>query len=214
MANGHAAGTLILNQLKTFNDSVVYFEQVLSPALLKGIDSCVEAFCEELDDWDGEFNLADDNDCWLQPIKWVITQGDNDPENKASFYIDYINDNDDLDSWVALFCGVSNTGGEAGFMFDCNKKVFGGKTAWKNCIKKANKTLDDILVLGFKNMNDGTFFLPVKLDSQLLAKTWDESGQFTKEDDYFQPIYEALETLAKSVPLFDALMQSCQPNLK
>ena len=39
MANGHEAGALILNQLKTFTESVVYFEQVLSPALLKGIDS-------------------------------------------------------------------------------------------------------------------------------------------------------------------------------
>lgn len=137
MANGHEAGALILNQLKTFTESVVYFEQVLSPALLKGIDSCVEAFCDERDDWNGEFNLADENNCWLTPINWVINQDENDSESKAWFYIDGVNDNDEY--WETLFCGVGSTGGEAGFMFDCNKKAFGGKKAWLNHLKKVDK---------------------------------------------------------------------------
>ena len=215
MANGREAGTLILNQLKIFNDSVVYFEQVLSPAVLSGIDSCIEAFCDKNDNWKGEFNLADENEaCWLQPITWIITQSDNDPENKASFYIDYINDDDDIDYRASLFCGVGNTGGEAGFMFDCNKKAFGGKKAWLNHLKKVDKILEDILALGFKNMNDGNFFLPIKLDSQLLAKTWDDLGKFKNDDECFQPINEALETLEKSVPFFDVLMQTCQYNTK
>ena len=212
MANGHEAGTLILNQLKTFTESVAYFEQVLSPALLKGIDSCVEAFCDERDDWNGEFNLADENNCWLTPINWVINQDENDSESKAWFYIDGVNDNDEY--WETLFCGVGSTGGEAGFMFDCNKKAFGGKKAWLNHLKKVDKILEDILALGFKNMNDGNFFLPIKLDSQLLAKTWDDLGKFKNDDECFQPINEALETLEKSVPFFDVLMQTCQYNTK
>ena len=103
MANGHEAGALILNQLKTFTESVAYFEQVLSPALLKGIDSCVEAFCDERDDWNGEFNLADESNCWLTPINWVINQDENDSESKAWFYINGVNDNDEY--WETLFCG-------------------------------------------------------------------------------------------------------------
>lgn len=214
MANEREAGTLILNQLKTFNDSVIYFEKVLIPAVFGGIDSCVKTFCDQNDGWNGDFNLADEDEmsCWLQPVDWVITKSDNDPEDKASFYIDFIND--DINYYFTTLCGLSNAGGEAGFIFDCNKKAFGGKKAWTNHIKKAGKILDDILALGFKNMSDGNFFLPIQLDSQILAKTWYDFGKFTNEDECFQPIQDALEILEKSVPLFDALMQSCQPNTK
>ena len=212
MANGHQAGSLILNQLRTFNDSFIYFEQVLEPALWGGIDLCVEAFCNERDDWSGEFNFTDEENCWLQPLHWIITKGDNDSEDKAFFYFRIIND--DVNFYVATLCGLSNTGGEAGFMFKCNNKIYGGKKAWTSHIKKEDKKLEDIISLGFKNMGDGNFFLPVKLDSLLLANTWDEYGKFTNEDECFQPIRDSLDTLAKSVPLFDTLMQNCQPNTK
>lgn len=212
MANGHQAGSLILNQLKTFNESLVYFGQILSPAILGGINSCVEDFCQNSENWVGEFEFVEDNDCWLTPKHWVITQDDKYINSKAWFTIDCVNGDDDY--WEALFCDVGCNGGEAGFMFDYNVKAIGGKTAWKNNIKAADKTLEEITKLGLKNMGDGRFFLPVKLDLQLLAKTWDESGEFTMEDDCFQPIRDSLDTLAKSVPLFDALMQSGQSKTK
>ena len=212
MANGHQAGSLILNQLKTFNESLVYFGQILSPAILGGINSCVEDFCQNSESWDGEFKFVEDNDCWLTPTHWIITQDDKYINSKAWFTIDCVNGDDDY--WEALFCDVGCNGGEAGFMFDYNIKAIGGKTAWKNNIKAENKTLEAITKLGLKNMGDGRFFLPVKLDLQLLAKTWDESGEFTAEDDCFQPIRDALEKLVQSEPLFDALMQSGQPKTK
>lgn len=212
MTNGHEAGTLILNQLKTFNESSVYFNQVISPAVLGGINSCVDEFCQNSENWVGVFKFFDENDCWLTPGHWVISQNDNYIDSKAWFAIDCVNGDEDY--WEALFCNVGSNGGEAGFMFDCNKKVMGGKTAWKNCIKSSGKTIEEITALGFKNMNDGSFFFPVKLDLQLLAKTWDESGEFTTEDDCFQPIRDAMDTLAKSVPFFDALIQNCQSNAK
>lgn len=65
MTNGHEAGTLILNQLKTFNGSSVYFNQVISPAVLGGINSCVDEFCQNSENWVGVFKFFDENDCWL-----------------------------------------------------------------------------------------------------------------------------------------------------
>lgn len=213
MANGHQAGSLILNQLKTFNESVVYFNQVISPAVLGGISSCVDKFCQNGENWVGKFKFVEDNDCWLTPTHWVNNQQDEKYiDRKTRFCIDCINEDDDF--WEALFCNVGCNGGEAGFIFDYNIKAIGGKTAWKNSIKAEDKTLAEITKLGLKNMGDGRFFLPVKLDLQLLAKTWDESGEFTAEDDCFQPIRDALDTLAKSVPFFDTLMQSGQSKTK
>ena len=215
MANGHQAGTLIFNQLKTFNDSVLYFENVLCPALFSGIDACVETFFDnKKNDWKVKSKLADEDEefyCELQPVDWVITQDDNESEKKASFLIRFMND--DISYYAAVLCGLSNTGGEAGFMFE-RTNAFCLKKPWQNHIKKAGKILDDILALGFKNMDDGKFFLPIKLDPLLLANTWDESGKFAHDDECFLPIRKVLETLDKSVPLFDALMQSCQSNTK
>lgn len=212
MSKGNEAGTLIFNQLKTFNESVVYFGQTLEPAVLKGLDSCIEAFCEESPGWYGEFDLTEESDCWLAPKQWNLTPRDDEPDFKAWFGIDCINDNDDY--WVAVFCSAASAGGQAGFMFDYQAKEFGGKTAWKNCVKNAGQVVNDIVALGFKNMNDGRFFLPVRLDASELAKTWDDSGTFEKNDDCFQPVRDALEIVAKSVPYFDALMQGCQAKTK
>ena len=214
MANGNAAGTLIFNQLKTFNESVVYFEQTLSPAFLGGIDSCVREFCSH-EEWRGRFELAgDDCACWLAPIGWNLDPEDDDdePDSRAWFDMDYISG--DYDYWEALFCGVGSAGGEAGFMFNCEVKEFGGKRAWLKCVRTEGKIVDSIVALGFKNLNDGRFFFPVRLDAGELAKTWDEFGAFDKNDDCFQPIRDALEIIAKSVPHFDALMQGCQGKAK
>ena len=213
MANGHQAGSLILNQLKTFNESVVYFEQILEPAIIDGINSCVDEFCNNDENWVGDFKFIEDDDCWLTPKHWVIDQQNKKHiDSKALFYIGSINDN--YDYWTALFCNVGSNGGEAGFIFKYDKKIFGSSKAWNNYIKKEDKIMGKIISLGFINRDDGNFFLPVKLDLQLLANTWDESGEFTAEDDCFQPIRDALDILAKSVPFFDTLMQNCQPNNK
>ena len=215
MTQNHTAGTLLFKQLKTFNESVVYFEQTLQPALLKAIQDCVEDFCSSGSDWHGHFDL--ENEDWqLAPLDWLIEHEEETDEeevsflkqtHKAIFEINYIEDNDDY--WSALFCGVGTAGGEAGFMFDCDGKAFGGKNAWKRCVRQATSQLDQLAKLGFKDLGDGNFFLPVRLNTDALASTWEESGKFDKDDDCFQPVRDALECIAKAAPVFDALMNSC-----
>lgn len=212
MTQNHTAGTLLFKQLKTFNESVVYFEQTLQPALLKAIQDCVEDFCSSGSDWHGHFNFPKEDDCRLAPLHWLIEQGEEEVSfqkqtHKAIIYIDCSEDNDD--HWSALFGGVGTAGGEAGFMFDCDGKAFGGKNAWKRCVRQATSQRDQLAKLGFKDLGDGNFFLPVRLNTDALASTWEESGKFDKDDDCFQPVRDALECIAKAAPVFDALMNSC-----
>ena len=212
MTQNHTAGTLLFKQLKTFNESVVYFEQTLQPALLKAIQDCVEDFCSSGSGWHGHFDFPEEFDCHLAPLHWLIEQGEEEVSfqkqtHKATFEINYIEDNYDYGS--ALFCGVGTAGGEAGFMFDCDVKAFGGKHAWRRCVRQATSQLDQLAKLGFKDLGDGNFFLPVRLNTDDLASTWEESGTFDKDDDCFQPVQDALARIAKAVPVFDALMDSC-----
>lgn len=219
MTQNHTAGTLLFKQLKTFNESVVYFEQTLQPALLKAIQDCVEDFCSSGSGWHGHFDFPEESDCRLAPLHWLIEQDEEETDeeevsfqkqiHKATFEINCIEDNNDYDYWTALFCGVGTAGGEAGFMFDCDGKAFGGKNAWKRCVRQATSQLDQLAKLGFKNQGNGNFFLPVRLNTDALASTWEESGKFDKDDDCFQPVRDALECIAKAAPVFDALMNSC-----
>lgn len=157
MTKAYEAGTLILNQLNIFNEGVVFFENVLSPAVDKAIDSCVEIFCENSDDeWEGDFDFAEDDNCWLAPKRWNTNPEDEKPNFKASFDISCINDEGDY--WVALFCDVGVAGGEAGFMFSCQAREFCGKVAWKNHIRNQSELVYAIEALGFKNQGDGNFF--------------------------------------------------------
>lgn len=212
MTQNHTAGTLLFKQLKTFNESVVYFEQTLQPALLKAIQDCVEDFCSSGSGWHGHFDFPEEFECRLAPLHWLIEQGEEEVSfqkqtHKTIFEINYIEDNHDY--WPALFCGVGTAGGQAGFMFDCDGKAFGGKNAWKRCVRQATSQLDQLAKLGFKDLGDGNFFLPVRLNTDALASTWEESGKFDKDDDCFQPVRDALECIAKAAPVFDALMNSC-----
>lgn len=202
MSEDNKAGQLILSQLKMFNEAAVLFEQLVQPAILKGIDSTIEAFGEE-SDWDGKYELESDDDCWLAPKTWITNPGE-----KARFTIDWIDGDDDY--WIALFCDVATQGGRAGFFFRVEPSAFGGKNAWNAYAKKIPQELiSKLTALGFQNRNKGSFFLPVTLDNQLLANSFLEYGEFTEDDDSFAPLLAALETLKQAVPIFDQIMHNC-----
>ena len=202
MTDKNEAGRLIFTQLKTFNESMTYFDE-LDSSVCNAVDSCIEEFLDK-DQWRTELNLYDDGDSWFAPEKWKTEDEDDDSYN-TWFAVDSTNVDDDDDYWVVLFCGMGLQGAEAGFMFDYDKKAFGGKTAWKNKLKEKAEVVEEIVKLGFKQQNDGRFFLPVRLDNQQLADTWKEAGALEGNDDCFQPVRDALEKIIKAVPLFEEL---------
>lgn len=207
MSEEKKAGQFILSQLGMFNEAVVLFGVTIEPALLDGIDECVESFTED-NDWVGGDKLASDNSIWLAPKAWVTNPEEDEPECKAWFESDCIDDNDDY--WSACFCDVATQGGKAGFMFSIDPGCFGGKTTWNASAKRISQDLISQLTnLGFQNREKGKFFLPVTLDNQQLAQSWVDDGEFTKDDDSFIPLRAALEKLNQAVPIFDQIMQAC-----
>ena len=204
MANENKAGALILSQLGMFNESVVFFENTVQPSILEGIDKVVEDFSEE-NGWVGSFDLAGDLDCWLAPSEWGLPDTEDEIDPKAWFAVDTINDDDDY--WIARFCGQGVAGGEIGFHFYVKHKDFGGKNAWKAYAKRIDSALISKLVaLGFKNIGEGVFFLPVHLDANLLASTWEDSGKFSDDDEVFDPVREVLEKLQQAKGIFSEIM--------
>lgn len=208
MSEESKAGELILSQLGMFNEASVLFANIVEPAFLEGIDACVESFAGD-SEWKGECDFhIDDGSCWFAPKSWMTNQDEDKPEFKARFEIDSIDG--DSDYWAALFCGVATQGGRAGFMFQIDPSCFGGKNAWNACVKRIPQDLISRLTnLGFLNQNKGKFFLPVLLNNHLLAKSWIEYGEFTADDDSFEPLRQALEKLKQAVPILDQIMQGC-----
>ena len=208
MSEEREAGQLILSQLGMFNEAVVLYENVIEPAIAKGFDKCIETFAND-NEWSGEYEFHTENsNCWLAPKQWITNPGDEKPEFKAWFELDCVDG--DGDFWGALFCRVGTKGGEAGFAFEITPSCFGGKNAWKACAKQIpQEVIAKLGELGFKNKNNGRFFLPVYLDNQQLAQSWLDYGVFTHDDDSLAPLRNALEKLKDAAPLFDGIVKGC-----
>lgn len=206
MGSEHKAGSLIISQIGMFNEAAVLFESVILPAFFGGIDLCIKNFANQKN-WLGVFDLSgEESNCWLAPKKWNEAESEKEPECKAWFAIDTINDNDDY--WTALFCGQASKGGEAGIMFDVDPAKFGGRRACNAYFREIDPSLIDKLAKkGFKNMGRGQFFLPVRLDSAKLASAWeDNEGEFPADDECFSPLLSALETIQNSWMDFNAIV--------
>lgn len=204
------SGELMLSELQMFNEAAVMYNTIIEPKFKEGIDKCVENF-SKTNKWLGEFKFEIDDDCWLAPKSWCANSEETTKNSdfKATFYIDCFNDEDDVyDYWSALFCCVAVKNGKAGFSFEVNHQHFNGKSSWNTYTKSIPAELTNALAkLGFENKGKGVFFLPVCLDNKKFAQGWFDYGKFDKGDDAFLPLYEAMDTLKKSVPIFDKIMK-------
>jgi hypothetical protein len=210
MADEKKAGSLILNQLGMFNEAVIFFGNTVEPAILAAFDKVVENFANERN-WDGEFDLeGDDNECWLSPSGWKISEpGKDTEENKAWFEVDSRSDNEDY--WTALFCRQASAGGEAGFVFNVNHKKFNGKNAWNAYSSNIDSDLiTELDKNGFKNLGKGKFFLPIHLNADKLVAAWEKCGNEKLddfvEDECFEPLNDALEKLESTWEVFDKII--------
>ncbi len=200
----------MLSELQMFNEAAVMYNTIIEPKFQEGIDKCVEHF-SKTNDWIGEFKLEADSDCWLTQKSWCTNSKEKtkDSDFKASFYIDCLNDEDDVDDyWSALFCGAAVKNGKAGFIFEVNYSKFNGKSSWNTYTKIIPAELINALTkLGFENKGKGVFFLPVCLDNKILAQSWLNYRKFDKNHNAFLPLYDAMDTLKKSVPIFDKIIK-------
>lgn len=213
MADETKAGALLLSQIGMFNEAVVHWENVVQPKILGAMDIIVEKFAEQ-NGWDKKCDFEENNDCWIAPTSWRLEDQDGDQDHKAWFYMDDINAS--YDYWIATYCGQGQEGGEAGFIFDVNAKMFNGQRAWNTYTTKIGSELVKALEkYNYKDLGKGRFLLPIHLDPEQLAKAWETYGADDikiAEDECFDPVRTALKTIEDSVGIFDKIMEGFSSN--
>jgi hypothetical protein len=213
MGDETKAGALLLSQIGMFNEAVVHWENVVQPKILGAMDTIVEKFAVE-NGWDSKCDFEKNYDCWIAPTSWRLAGQDEDPDHKAWFYMDDINTSDDF--WIATYCGQGQEGGEAGFIFDVDAKMFNGQRAWNAYATKIGSELVKALEKNnYKDLGKGKFLLPIHLDPEQLAKAWEIYGADDSkiaEDECFDPVRTALKTIEDSVSIFDRIMEDFSSN--
>lgn len=203
MSNENKAGALILSQIGMFSEATYLFEKVQTN-MFESFDEIIKNFADE-NDWVGNFNLSGNSqDCWLLPKNWNLAKPKEKIDYKARFKVDYINDEND-DHWTALFCKQGSASGEAGFKCDVKLKAFGGKSSWNDLVCNDPKIISNLTKLGFK-LNKGILFFPIHLDANQLAETWEENGEFSYDDDCFEPLRQALGKLKTAEDIFSQIL--------
>lgn len=194
------AGELILSQLRQFNQATVLLEQHIQPAFQATLQEIVKRFAADRD-WGGEFMWDKKDYHWFARASWLSPEGD-----KGRFE-DHSTAEEGQDYWLALATGQGSEPGEWGYQFMPGRNYFGGAAAFNRYIKRADPSVTASLTAsGFRDFGKGNFFLPVKFDALKVAACWQEYGEFPEDDEVFQPLHKALETLAGALPLFDKLL--------
>ena len=101
---------------------------------------------------------------------------------------------------LADLCSVGQD--DMGFIFRIKHSEFGGKSKWNKFYKSLPMTIGSQLqALGFNDCGLGVFFIPIKLDTNLLANAWENEDYV----EIMQPVIAVLENIKQSVPIFDEL---------
>ncbi|ELY5930173.1 hypothetical protein ACSDIA_001181 [Cronobacter turicensis] len=192
------AGALIFSRLAMFNEAVTLFETQLDPAFWTGFSQCLETFAEEMG-WQGEFDLQKRSSCWMS---WAKKE-----EPVTAWFEAGPVENSGNDYFLPLLTGDGVSRSPYGFQFVPDYRHFGGQRVVSARLKAVDQALFDTLgELGFRKNSRGVLFLPVTLDAQLLAQTWQKYGEFAPDDEVFAPLHSALEQLKEAVPHFDKLL--------
>lgn len=196
------AGTLMLSNLKMFNEAVVAFEHYIDPEFWKGFDLCAERFKKEKS-WAGETGMAQKEYLWLAPPNWAVNA---ETSAYKYWFENHVTTNEVIDYSLAVLTQSQTEQGAFGFQFKLNSGWFGGTRKMLTYINNTDqKYRTQLAALGFEDQGKGNFFLPVKLDISRVTECWKEYGAFPVEHEVFIPLQQALEKLAKSVAIFDEL---------
>jgi hypothetical protein len=198
------AGTLLLTQFALFNQATVVFEQQIEPAFWKGFDLCVNRMANSLG-WDEDADYENKEESWIAPKSWRVE------EKTYKYWFEcHSTAREGYDFLLALLTRCGTEAGEFGFKFILSDKYFGG-------VKKRNLYLtthltaerqEKLTALKFRDITQGTFFLPIKLDPSLVAACWQENGAFPHEHEVFSPLRDVLSMLEQSVVIFDEIFSA------
>ncbi len=198
MSELRKASSIILANLAMFNEAVVLFENEIEPLFLKALDESIQKWVEEkAQAWVGLFENNDEGQTWIFPSQWHSADMDDETDSLAWFNLEFLNgDGSSYD--LADLCGVGQD--EMGFTFRIKYGEFGGKTAWNRFTKSLPTSIvQSLQSLGFNDYGKGVFFIPIKLNPDLLASAWENEDY----EELMQPVIVVLENIKQSITIFN-----------
>ncbi|HMX99074.1 MAG TPA: hypothetical protein PKL69_13025 [Agitococcus sp.] len=196
MSESRKAGSIILANLAMFNEAVVLFENEIQPQFLLELDKAIESWTKE-QEWIGQFEEHTDGQTWLLPQEWLYDDAEGEKSSQARFTLGFFN-GDSNAYYLADLCNVGQD--EMGFIFQVKYGEFGGKTAWNKFAKSVPISIVETLQgLGFNDCGKGVFFIPIKLNPNLLVSAWENEDY----EELMQPVIVVLENIKQSVAIFN-----------
>jgi hypothetical protein len=210
MADEYKAGQLIIREIGMLNEAITLLENTIQPSLLKAVTACMESFANK-NNFLGKFDI-DDKNSGMGPASWNIGENNEAFNLKAWFFIYPVNSTGN-DYWITLLTNQGKEESEAGIMLRTDPATYGRKKAWNTFFSNIDAIkLDNMKKIGFKVIEDdenrSAFFLPIILDSEKLAETWGENGEFTPTDECFAPVQEALQKSKEACLIFDEILST------
>lgn len=73
--------------------------------------------------------------------------------------------------------------------------------------EKHKEDKEKLIKIGLKDQVKGNYFIPIIIDSKLLADCWALNGEFPVEHEIFSPLRNALEILFESTNTLDNMFR-------
>ncbi|MBK1663380.1 hypothetical protein CKO38_02455 [Rhodospirillum rubrum] len=198
------AGSLILRDLKLFNEATIFMKEKIHKDLFFKVKGEFQRVAESAEwYWDCETKKNSDKtnleELWVAPPQWHAKNKD----WYAWFQLER-RDNHYRDSHqIADLMGVGQT--EFGFRFRVGHYWFGGESAWNESCKTIDDIAQRLSERGWFYEGKGIFFRPFVLSAALIIDAWE-----SKNADWaaiLKPLVQSLDELKDDVLIFDALIE-------
>jgi len=192
------AGAIILNDLRLFNESIVFFESNVEPKICREIESLFNKWAGNAN-WKARGDVKDEG-LYVVPPDWFVEAGcylaqfafgPRSQEETASYY-------------VADIFGAGET--DWGFWFYVEASQFEGKKKWNAFSKKLNDEIDELGKIGWIHMGCGAFFLKTNLSATSLPSAWENDDW----EESLSPLKMTMDVLVTSKPIFDGIIANAR----
>jgi len=188
------AGVLIIKNIAMLEEAYDLMNGELSETVYIALGELIHDWANERD-WSGSFDSYE-SDTWFAPAQWKSQE-----DGKESWIAKYWwGDQNPDENWPLSTLLAAKTGRD-GFRFYLEWKSLQNpnKRIWKAFANRMNSEYKELEITGFQfEPEEGTWFLPWKLDAEQLAKDYvDESFA-----NAFTPLKQALGQLSSAHNIF------------
>lgn len=196
------AAALIIENIAMLEEANSLLEEELNESIFSTIDKLIKDWSDEAG-WVGDYNFSE-GDTWFGPSQWQLGGDIDDGSRLASYWWS----NSDTDNWWLTMLLAAGAG-RAGFRFEVDRAQLPrtGKRSWRAFAIQKNQEFSEIEKAGFQfEADEGTWFLPWKLDAKLLAENYVSDSI----EDALGPVREALKKIEDIHPTFLKIVEAAQ----